>query len=443
MEHSDGASTPGLRIVVQNGEYWLSNKGDLAMLAVTVRRLQERWPQARIGVLTSAPLLLRGFAPGTEPISDSGAGGWPGKPALGRLAERAGPRIVGPASVAWLTGREVPRRYARRIAHMLRPAGGSTGSTRSGTDTVALRHASLVLAMGGGYFTDVDPEQAHRTLDLLEYAVRNGIPAAMVGQGLGPVEDPGLLARASEVLPKVDLIALREGLRGPELLARLGVPGDRVVVTGDDAIELGYGVRSALPGNGIGICLRVAEYSPVAAATKDAVGQSVRGFASRMGAALVPLIISEYRSEDRRSTLPLVAGYPNAVRALGRYVTPYATAGQVSRCQILVTGAYHLAVFALSQGIPVVGLSSSRYYDDKFLGLDAMFGGGGLELVRLDEPDLGTRLDAAVEAAWERAPRVREPLRERARSQIEASRQGFARVFDLVESRMPGPDRIR
>jgi polysaccharide pyruvyl transferase WcaK-like protein len=98
-----------------------------------------------------------------------------------------------------------------------------------------------------------------------------------------------------------------------------------------------------------------------------------------------------------------------------------------------VTGAYHLAVFALAQGIPVVGLSSSRYYDDKLLGLDAMFGGHGLHLVRLDDPDLENRVASAARSAWDRASGIRTPLRERARAQIALSRQAFERVFSLVD----------
>jgi polysaccharide pyruvyl transferase WcaK-like protein len=104
---------------------------------------------------------------------------------------------------------------------------------------------------------------------------------------------------------------------------------------------------------------------------------------------------------------------------------------------VLVTGAYHLAVFALSQGIPVVGLTSSRYYDDKLGGLRDMFG-AGLEPVRLDDPDLEHGLGQAVRTAWDRAAELREPLRARAREQIAASRQAFERVFALAER----PDRV-
>ncbi len=425
-----------VRVVIQNGEYWLCNHGDAAMLEITIRRLRERWPDARIGVLTSAPNLLRAVAPGAEPISDRGAGDWPVTGATARLAQRVGPRVVGPAAIGRLTTVDLLHRYSARLDQALRRAAGVGLPRRTVVRQevpAALRDASLVLAMGGGYLADVDPEQAHRTLDLLEHAVDRGIPAAMVGQGLGPLEDATLLARAARVLPRLDFVALREGLQGPELLSRFGVAAERTSVTGDDAVEFGYDARQEQVGSGLGVCLRIADYSPVTARTKETVGRVVRRIAGEVGAGLVPLFISEYRSEDRLATLPLVEGFANVVPPPGRYVTPREVAVRVSRCRVLVTGAYHLGVFALSQGIPVVGLSSSGYYDDKFLGLCDMFG-GGLRLVRLDKPDLDGRLGDAIHAAWKHAPDVRRPLRERALAQIGTSKQGFERVFDIVEA---------
>ena len=416
------------------------NKGDLAMLDVTVRRVRARWPNARVGVLTSAPLLLSAFQPEAEPILASGQGDWPRSRAIGRLAASAGPHLCGPLTVAWLDAQRRPQHLARRVRNALDTQlhkGRNTKLVHAQRNVpIAVRDATFVLAMGGGYVADVDPSQTHRTLDLLEYAVEAGIPTAMVGQGLGPLEDEALLAHAERVLPRVGLIALRESRRGPKLLADLGVAEDHTMVTGDDAIELAAGARRTDLGTDLGICLRIADYSPVADQTRADVRRAVHGTARHFGAALVPLIISEFKSEDRRSTLPLVAGFPDVVPPLPRYVGPRDVAARVSRCRVLVTGAYHLAVFALSQGIPVIGLTASRYYDDKLLGLAEMFS-CGLTVVRLDEPDLEVHLSTAIRTAWDEAERLREPLRSKADEQIQTSRQAFERVFQLGDTVRP------
>ena len=62
-------------------------------------------------------------------------------------------------------------------------------------------------------------------------------------------------------------------------------------------------------------------------------------------------------------------------RSIERFVTGTAGDGSPSRastiddvltaiadCRVVVTGSYHAAVFALSMGVPAVGLAASRYY---------------------------------------------------------------------------------
>ncbi len=455
-EQRSARATRPLRILVENSEYWLRNNGDLAMLTVTLDRLQKRWPDARIAVLTDSPCLLRAYFPRAEGISVFDKDPWGPPTRLERLAGHLGPRVVGPVALARLRlrvqrrqlpdrlragSRKLLRLALRRPAPAVVPAGETaplpTGPLHAGSAAAATQ-SSLVVALGGGYLTDADRTQTVRVLNLLEHACDVGVPVALVGQGLGPLDDPELQTRAAQVLPKVGLIALREGIQGPGILERAGVAGERVLVTGDDAIELAYQARIDEIGSDIGLCLRIAGYAPVSAEVADLVGRTVRSAASERTAALVPLIIAEFRSQDRRSTLPLVRGYADVIAPLPRYVPPIEIARRVARCRVVVTGAYHLAVFALSQGIPVVALTSTAYYDDKFVGLNAMFG-QGLTLVRLDDPELEQTLVTAIDRAWQAAPVVREPLRAAARMQIDASRAAFDRVATLIQEHTTAP----
>ncbi|MGZ8177332.1 polysaccharide pyruvyl transferase family protein [Williamsia sp. SKLECPSW1] len=456
---ADGAvATQGarqVRILVENSEYWLRNNGDLAMLAVTVHRLRERWPDARIGVLTDSPVLLRAYFPTAEGITVFDDDPWAPPTRLEELAGRLGPSTVGPFVMAWLRMRTWVPQKARGARRRLRSAVIRTtvppitprprphvGSRR------AVMESSMLVVLGGGYLTDADAAQCRRVFSLIRVAGDHDVPVAMIGQGLGPLDDPTLVAMGRESLQDVRMLALRERRRGPTVADRLGIAPDRVRVTGDDAIELAHSIidppgGGGRPGGdtlgaGIGFCLRVAGYSPVDESARAAVGSAVRTSAERLHAPLLPLIIAEYRDQDRRSTLPLVAGANRVVPPLPRYVHPSEVARRVADCRVLVTGAYHLAVFALSQGIPVVALTSSEYYDDKFLGLGDMFG-TGLTMIELDDPDLSGRLSAAIAEAWEGAPGFRAPLRAAAREQIARSRAAFDEVFAIAERRA-GPD---
>ena len=444
---------PAPRILIENSEYWLSNVGDLAMMDVVIGRLRGRWPDARIGVLTNTPHLLRAYFPEAQPIEPRGRRTWSEADVATSLLAQAGPRRVGPVSIGWVTTKAwLPqkwkglRRKARRLMAMIRPRAhteraertkGTSTADRTRPNTVAAaRTSSLVLALGGGYLTDADPAQSHRVLDLMELGQDLGLPTAMVGQGLGPVEDPELVSRLAAVLPGVDFIGLREGRRGPHLLARAGVPAHRFDVTGDDAIEMSFAQRRDELGTDIGVCLRVADYSPVATKVRRVLPPLLHAAARDCDAGLLPIYIAEYRSQDRRSTLPLLRGFEASRPPLHRFAHPREVAAQISDCRLVVTGAYHAAVFALAQGIPVVALSTSQYYDDKFLGLADMFD-DGLQLLRLTDADLAVRLPHAISSAWEAAPEVRSTLRARAQEQIAASRSGLDRVLDLVDAQPP------
>ena len=72
-----------------------------------------------------------------------------------------------------------------------------------------------------------------------------------------------LLARARATLPRVGLLALREGRAALPLLDSLGVPRERIRVTGDDAIEPAFAARPDRLGTSLGVNVRVSTYSRV------------------------------------------------------------------------------------------------------------------------------------------------------------------------------------
>jgi len=131
------------------------------------------------------------------------------------------------------------------------------------TITDIVRGADLVVATGAQYMSDACRDDALRVLDRFEAAIRLGIPTAMVGQGIGPLDDPDLRARARDVFPGVDLILVRENLVAPKLLASLHVDPSRVIMTGDDAIEMAYEARTEKWGSAIGVGMRIAHYTEV------------------------------------------------------------------------------------------------------------------------------------------------------------------------------------
>jgi hypothetical protein len=100
--------------------------------------------------------------------------------------------------------------------------------------------------------------------------------------------------------------------------------------------------------------------------------------------------------------------------------TPLKVIHEVSRCRLVVTGSYHAAVFALSQGIPAIGLAASDVYRDKFAGLADQFG-TGCEVLFMDTRGFAGNLLAAMHRLWTSAEAMRPSLFVAAERQIEAA----------------------
>jgi colanic acid/amylovoran biosynthesis protein len=298
----------------------------------------------------------------------------------------------------------------------------------------AIRQADLVVVNGAGILTDAFPENAHGILSTLGLAARRNIPTAMFGQGIGPIDNPDLRRHAAEVLPSVQLIAVRERRASVPLLTSLGVSSANVVVTGDDAIELAFPKArsddaSVAAPRKIGINVRIAPYASVGPECLTVL-RNVLGEAGRtLGARVVPVPIAHHGGGMDVDTLRELLADTADADGGASLDTPQKVIDRVSECRVVVTGSYHGAVFALAQGIPAVALAQSSYYVDKMSGVQEQFG-VGCEIVRLDGDNLAPRLRAAITRAWDDADRLREPLLASASDQIARSRAAYARLRD-------------
>jgi colanic acid/amylovoran biosynthesis protein len=429
-----------MRVLLDSCSYNCQNVGDLAMLTVAVSRLRELWPSATIQVITNAPALVARHCGMVETVPVRGR----------RLLLEA--RLLGavrswlPAAVrrqwdsveaSFRLGR--PDGFGRLLRLKERLRGRPAGEVEAFLQ--AVDRADLVVVNGAGILTDAFVESALGILATLDLAVRRGVPAALFGQGLGPIADPGLWRRAAEVLPRVQLIAVRESATSLPLLSALGVSPANIVVTGDDAIEMAFG-ESTLRGasdelpSSIGINVRVAPYAEVGEGLLASLRQALDGAARRHRARLVPIPVAHHGGGMDVDTLrALLDGAEDGGAALD---TPQRVIARISECRVVVTGSYHGAVFALAQGIPVVAIAKSQYYVSKMSGVAQQFG-IGCEIVRLDveEGNLPARLEAAIDRAWSDAGRVREPLLAAAADQIRRGRSAYGRLHHFYPSVPP------
>jgi colanic acid/amylovoran biosynthesis protein len=292
----------------------------------------------------------------------------------------------------------------------------------------------LYMPTGGGYMCDFDQRFLYSMFDRVEAAVSYGVPVVMVGQGIGPIEDPNLRARAREVLPLLDYIMIREELVSRPLLDILNVPQEKAIMTGDDAIELAYLVRKDSLGAGIGLSLRVAAYTQVDDAHINALRPVVLQAAQKYGAELIaaPIDVNE---ADSSYIEAIIQGYHKRSSSRIKFESTMHLINRISRCRIMIAGTFHGAVFALGQGIPVIALAKSVEYQNKLTGLTTEFGKEGCQVIHLQGDDFQQKLADAIDFAWESAEQLRPHLLEQAKRQIDLGYAAYQKIYDLVETK--------
>ena len=423
---------------LNTGEAEYKNMGDVAMLQAAVMRLSDLWPDARIEVLTDSASNLARFCPMASSLSRPNCACWlddhfftgPFQRFLSRsvagrldsLKRHFGFRL--PGLIKALTDLRLKIRDSKGYRENLR------------SFDKAIKSCDVMVVCGSGGFADSCREWNFFILAAMAEAIRRDKIVVMLGQGIGPLSDPIVLSWARRVLPKVHLIALRGTNGDKELLESVGVHRSKMMSTGDDAVELANSVPLVEQSDAIGINLRVAFYSDVNAQFVEEVGSVLHDLARRYHAALLPLPIAFHDcANDRETIRRLLADFDEQSDGGSTLDSPRKIVEQIARCRVVVTGAYHAAVFALARGIPVVCLSNSSYYDSKFKGLEELFG-EGCTTITLCGPNLKDQLYSAIEKAWSSADRVRLPLLNSAAQQIKSGRAAYECVKNLLEPRV-------
>jgi len=404
-------------ILLEPSEDRFLNAGDSAMMQVAIRRLCAMWPDARIYVLTNHPNLLPRYSSQVLPISNAGRSLWIAED-LTRLPPWRRALYLEHPSISSIL---------RRLRYWSHPPEDQQ-SVEVFLRMVRGVGAFVVAGMGGltGAFTGY----AAMVLNTLSLAQEYGVPTFLLSQGLGPF-DSELEQHARRVLRGVDYISLREGRHGPALLQKWGLRREQWTVTGDDAIELGLQNRGNSLGQKIGFNIRISEYSGLSNDLATDLRAPLQEVAAALNAPFQVIAISHVPEEDDASrAAALIRGYP-VQTAEEPPDEPIRVIRQIQHCRIVVTGSYHAGVFALAQGIPVVGLFANDYYQWKFEGLAHQFGEGCC-ILRLGTPDFSGELQRIVRHFWSNASCLRAELLECAERQQQAGTAAYAHISSLL-----------
>jgi polysaccharide pyruvyl transferase WcaK-like protein len=422
-----------MQLLINPGTHSCLNMGDLAMLQVAYERVRGLWPDATVRVLAADSAALECFCPGAIPVPVTGLHQWNAEhPLLGQRGKLLPAPLRGIVRrVEHRLQKSEPAAALSLMQHRYRRQGAVTDDLHSFLR--ALTSSDLVMMCGQGSINDDLKPHARQALGLLNWAQQLGIPTVVMDQGIGPLENPELVALARNTLPRAKLITIRERPMGAALLNTLGVSSDRVRVTGDAAVELARRLTPEKLGTGIGLSVRNVTYAKIDRNLIDVLRPAIQSYAREHGAPLVAIpIMRGTQVPDTVSIEELCRGYEGEVRGGSELLTPERTASAVHACRTVVTTTYHAAVFALSQGVPAICLANSEYYAGKFNGLADQFG-VGCAVVMLNSSDVVQQLEFAMRKSWDSAENVRRRLLESADRQIGTSRSAY-RELRLLQS---------
>jgi polysaccharide pyruvyl transferase WcaK-like protein len=429
------------------------NKGNNSILEVELTRLRKFWPEASFHVISNSPYLCKYYFMGTIPVSpdnlvrvESNYG----------LFERLLPRslfgllfelreIIYERTGQFITIKSLLSSIVSLLKHTTHPQNQNTNLNReenqggvsneskktSVNEYHRITNYDLYVATGGGYLFDYDKDSLLQMFDRVEAAIKNNIPTVMVGQGVGQMEDPEIIQRARQVLPLVDYIMIREERIARPTLDSFNVPQSKVIMTGDDAIELAYQARKWKLGAGIGLSLRVAPYTALDERRIETIRSVLLKSANKFHAKIIIAPI-DVNDKDKKYTEKVVKGYSQFSSSWRKFELPLEVIKRISHCRIMISGTFHGAVFALGQGIPVVAFTNSVEYFNKLSGLSAEFG-EGCQVINLADEISEEKLLKAIDFTWASADQLRPQLLDNAKRQIDMGNAAYKKIYSLLD----------
>jgi colanic acid/amylovoran biosynthesis protein len=211
-----------------------------------------------------------------------------------------------------------------------------------------------------------------------------------------------------------------------------------MLMTGDDAVEQAYQVRPNALGSGIGLSIRVSSYTRLDVNRLSVIRQVLYKLSKKFNAELIAVPTSSAHHEADISYIKeVLSGFPHA-RIGWRKLSPYHDAiERVGRCRVMVSGTYHGSIFALSQGIPVIGIAQSDEYFYKLSEIGDEFGDGCV-VIRLGADGFEESFEKAIENAWKFAEELRLGLLNIANNHIILQDRAYQRIFDILASKKSG-----
>jgi polysaccharide pyruvyl transferase WcaK-like protein len=242
-----------------------------------------------------------------------------------------------------------------------------------------------IINSGGGNLNDMwlKNELYPRCLNLIIGNIFKK-PIFLTGQGIGPLRNKLARKILAYSVAKAKMITVRDYENSKKLLCELGVDDEKIFAIGDDAILLPPAeVRrinsimmryNIIDGNGkrFGLHFRLELYAGTEGKfikkISNMIDQIINEFEAHF--ILIPMAYGEY--EDDRKVLIDIRNYvknKEKVDVVMEELKPHESKYLIGKLDYAIGLSYHFVQFAMSMGVPTIGMYCNEYYRLKLIGL--------------------------------------------------------------------------
>ena len=231
-----------------------------------------------------------------------------------------------------------------------------------------MKHTKLLISGGGSLMQDVTSTKSlFYYISIIRIAKKCGMKVMVYANGIGPINNLKNRSLSKKVLNKVNIITLRDPESQAEL-QRLGVDKPKIRVTTDPAFSIKpsddkrikeiFEVEN-LSENEKYFAVSVREWKKSELDFQQKVAELCDYISEKYG--IIPLFIPMQRKYDMGETNKIIEKMKSKSMLLKNTYNAVDLMGIISRCEMVVGMRLHFLIYAVSVGVPVIGLS----YDTK------------------------------------------------------------------------------
>ena len=293
----------------------------------------------------------------------------------------------------------------------------------SGAVREAVEQADAVVVAGGGNMTSIWPSHVYTRAALGRLAASAHVPFMVSGQTIGPQ----LNERDSELVGEMLSTSALFGVRESDSLALCSSLGTTPFLNADDASFLADLTTSReplplIPYALVSLSTHTAEHDKAAfvGAMAELLDEVARHTAVVFSAHFAPLAGPPRGDELMHERVRSAMTQPSGVVRVQDSAT---SAKLARRAELVISSRYHPVVFAVSGGVPSIGVPVDDYTTTKLTGALGNFGQSSL----LPIEQLGDGADLFFDV-W----KARDLIRERGLAEADAQRAASAQWWDRI-----------